>query len=67
MKKQSAERYTIKDHELHCPICSHDHFYTRHTLMGTAGKSLFDVNWMNPEADNYICEQCGYVLWFLEP
>jgi DNA-directed RNA polymerase subunit RPC12/RpoP len=48
-----------------CPICGHDRFWTRKTLMDTRGASLFGVDWVNPTAMNYICNRCGHVLWFL--
>ena len=48
-----------------CPICGHDRFWTRKTLMDTRGASFFGVDWVNPTAVNYICNRCGHVLWFL--
>ena len=48
-----------------CPICGHDRFWTRKTLMDTRGASFFGVDWANPSAVNYICNRCGHVLWFL--
>jgi DNA-directed RNA polymerase subunit RPC12/RpoP len=48
-----------------CPICGHDRFWTRKTLMDTRAASLFGVDWANPSAENYICYRCGHVLWFL--
>lgn len=56
----------IKGNEVKCPICSHDKFRDKKTLMNTVGLSFFGFDWANKEAQNYICEECGHVLWFLK-
>ena len=48
-----------------CPICGHDRFWTRKTLMDTRGASFFGVDWASDSAVNYICNRCGHVLWFM--
>ncbi len=63
-KQQEAKTYQVKGHHLKCVICGHDHFWTRTTLMNTSGASFFGFDWANKEADNYICDNCGYVHWF---
>ena len=35
--------------------------------MNTRGASFFNFDWANQEAVNHVCDQCGYVFWFLEP
>lgn len=52
--------------KLVCPVCEYDKFWTRATLMNTRGASFFNFDWANKTAKNYICDQCGYVYWFLE-
>lgn len=32
--------------------------------MNTSGATLFGLDWANRNADNYICEYCGHILWF---
>jgi hypothetical protein len=34
--------------------------------MNTKGATLFGWEWLNKAADNYVCDSCGYVVWFLE-
>lgn len=33
--------------------------------MNTKGMTFFKLDWANKEAENYICDSCGYVYWFL--
>ena len=56
----------VKGYKLSCPVCGHNKFWTRQTLMNTRGLTFFNLDWANQSADNYICDNCGYVMWFLE-
>jgi DNA-directed RNA polymerase subunit RPC12/RpoP len=51
--------------EVPCPVCAHDRFWTRRTLMDTRGAAFFGLDWAQPTAENYVCTRCGHVLWFL--
>ncbi len=64
-RKQESSEYKVKGKKLECPICNHKRFYTKKTLMNTPGMTFFGLEWANKEANNYICENCGYVFWFL--
>ncbi|MEW6623329.1 MAG: hypothetical protein AB1420_09410 [Bacillota bacterium] len=64
MSKNKAQQYVVAGKKLICPICEHDEFWTRQTLMNTAGATFFGFDWANRAADNYICDKCGYVFWF---
>ena len=55
----------IDGREIQCPMCQYNRFWTRRTLMNSRGASFFNFDWANKAADNYICERCGHVLWFL--
>lgn len=47
-----------------CPICRHDRYRMKERFMPeTAG--FFDVEWINPSAETYICLRCGHVMWFV--
>lgn len=50
---------------LECQVCRHNEFWTRQTLMNTVGLTFFNLDWANKEATNYVCSNCGYVMWFL--
>ncbi len=65
LASEAAGRRTIAGHPLRCTVCGHDQFWRRRTLMNTPGLTFFGVEWANRQAENYVCEQCGHVLWFL--
>ncbi len=50
--------------KLTCPACGHDAFWHRKTLMNTPAMTFFGFDWMNKNADNYICAKCNYIMWF---
>lgn len=62
---QESGEHEVKGHRLTCPICGQNRFWTRKTLMNTNAMTFFGLDWANKRADNYICDDCGYVLWFL--
>jgi hypothetical protein len=65
LSTEGASKRIVDGHELHCPICAHDEFWKRHTLMNTPGLTFLGVEWANRQAENYVCDSCGYILWFL--
>ncbi len=66
MKDLAAREYEVNGYKLECPVCKHNKFWTRDTLMNTPGMSFFGFDWANRSADNYVCDRCGNVLWFVE-
>ena len=56
----------VKGKDLECPVCGNKRFATRRSLMNTMGMTFMGWDWLNKEADNLICSDCGYVFWFLE-
>ncbi|WP_026478920.1 hypothetical protein [Alkaliphilus transvaalensis] len=64
--ENEAVKIEINGNELICPVCKHDEFWTRETLMNTAGATFLGFDWANKAATNYVCDECGYVYWFLE-
>jgi predicted nucleic-acid-binding Zn-ribbon protein len=48
-----------------CPICRHDRYRMKKTLMESKAAAFLDVEWASPSADTYICLRCGHVMWFL--
>ncbi len=61
---KEAKVYEVMGRKLKCPICEYGKFWTRTTLMNTAGATFFGFDWANKEAQNYVCGQCSYILWF---
>lgn len=64
-KNKEVREVQIQGKKLTCPICKHDQFWSRETLMNTPGMTFFGVEWLNKAATNYICDSCGYVHWFV--
>ena len=66
MTVESAAPRTILGKPLICPVCGHNEFWRRQTLMNTPGMTFFGVEWANKRADNLICDACGYIYWFFK-
>ena len=68
-EKKAMERTIYvgdREIELVCPICGGKKFFDRKTLMNTVGMTFFDLDWANPEATNFICEDCSYIFWVMD-
>lgn len=65
LSTEGAAKRVVDGHELTCAVCGHDEFWKRKTLMNTPGFTLMGIEWANKEAENYVCDTCGHVLWFL--
>lgn len=66
MKNKEAKELVIEGQKIICPVCSHDRFWSRKSLLNTRGASFFNFDWLNRTAVNQICDRCGHVLWFYE-
>lgn len=66
MNKPKSNEVEIKGNKLICPICKHTFFWTKKTLMNTARLTFWNMEYLNKQAVNYICDSCGYVIWFLD-
>ena len=62
----AGETLVVAGRQVQCPVCGHDRFWTRQTLMETRGATFFGLEWAGKAATNYICHGCGFVLWFLK-
>ncbi len=62
---EESSKRIINGKSLVCPVCGHDEFWKRKTLMNTPGLTFMGVEWANKQADNLICDSCGYIFWFL--
>ena len=61
---EGAAKRIIHDKTLICPVCGHEEFWKRKTLMNTPGLTFMGVEWANKQAENLICDACGYIYWF---
>jgi len=60
-----SEQVVIDGHSLLCPVCGQDKFWQRKTALLTPAAAFLNFNWGSKVATNYICDQCGYIYWFL--
>lgn len=65
-RTKEVKQYSFSGKTLECPICQHTEFWTRETLMNTTGMTLAGIEWANRKAMNYICNDCGYIFWFIK-
>jgi DNA-directed RNA polymerase subunit RPC12/RpoP len=63
----TGESVRIKDRPLRCTHCGHGRFAHRSAQLNTAFMEFFDLAWLNKTADIYVCAQCGFLHWFLDP
>lgn len=64
-KKSEDQTIEIKGHELKCPICNHNRFWTRRVQLNTAVASFFNLDWTNRSTNCYVCSECTHISWFL--
>ena len=62
--KRIQKEVVIEGNKLSCPVCRHDQFWRRTTLLNTRGLTFMDWDWANKNAQNYVCSKCGYMYWF---
>lgn len=49
-----------------CLACGESKFSIRSFLMSTTGATLVGLDWLNPSATAYICENCGYIMLYAQ-
>ena len=59
-----AREVRIAGHQLRCQVCDYTRFFRREARL-TTGAAFFGQDWANSKANCYVCEQCGYVHWFV--
>lgn len=65
LTSEGAGPRRVDGYDLSCPICGNSNFRKRQTLLNTPGLTFLGVEWANKKADNYVCDSCGHILWFL--
>ena len=63
--KKKSETIEVAGKQLQCLVCGSDHFWQQGALLNTAGLTFLELDWANKEAACCICDQCGYIHWFL--
>ena len=64
---EQGQAALIADQPLMCVVCRHESFRHRRAQLHSAAASFFNLEWLGPTADCYICMKCGYVHWFIPP
>lgn len=64
-RADEAKEYEVVGNRLTCPICDHNRFTMRRSLLNTRGLTFLDLDWANRRATNFVCERCGHILWFV--
>ncbi len=59
-----AREVSVAGHQLRCQVCDFTRFFRREARLST-GASAFGQDWTNSKAECFVCEQCGYVHWFV--
>jgi predicted nucleic-acid-binding Zn-ribbon protein len=62
---QEVSTVDVLGRPLKCQVCGHDQFWRHQVLLNTRTLTFFDMEWMNRDATCVVCEQCGYVHWFV--
>lgn len=62
--KQIPQEFTVRGNELKCPVCGNTRFRTRQAMLNTFWATLFDLDWVNRNADCYVCSECTHIMWF---
>lgn len=60
-----SEGFKINGEQLTCLICKNDGFWQKEAQLNTAVASFFNLDWTNPSAICYVCDNCGHIHWFL--
>ncbi len=61
----TAREVSARERDLKCVVCGHTHFTHRKAQLHTALATFFDMEWLGATADCYVCDECGYIHWFL--
>jgi hypothetical protein len=64
-RTEEPKEYEVVGRRLACPICGHTRFTLRRSLLNTRALTLLDLDWANRRATNFVCAQCGHILWFV--
>jgi hypothetical protein len=62
---EESDKYKIGNSKLKCSFCGNDRFFTRESMLNTQFMTFIGWDWLNRTAENYICDKCGFIMWFL--
>ena len=65
MKKEQPETIEINGIKLVCQVCGQNKFWKTEGHLNTSMATFFGLDWTNVSASCFICDNCGYIHWFL--
>lgn len=63
--KKKADTYEVAGKQFKCTVCDHNEFTQRSAQLNTSTSSALGLDWADKSAECLVCENCGYVHWFL--
>jgi predicted nucleic-acid-binding Zn-ribbon protein len=66
-QKKEPEPAYVLGKPLTCGICGHARFWQREAQLHTGIATFFNLEWAEKSATCVVCENCGYIYWFLPP
>ena len=66
ISKQGTSVFVSGGHQLFCPICKNNKFFTKQSMLrGGRWASFFDAEWLfDNSALICVCERCSHISWF---
>ena len=62
-----TKKVKVKGVDLVCKHCGGGSFNHRMSQLNTSKLTFFNLDWLNASADVYVCDDCGFLHWFLYP
>ena len=63
--KEEPETFEVQGVQLKCQVCGHRRFWRTEGQLNTSVATFFNLDWTNLTATCFVCDQCGYIHWFL--
>lgn len=65
-RSRKAGPQVIRGKNVKCIACQNDTFRTKRVLLNTAGLTYLGMDWLNRSAEVLICEECGFLNWYMK-
>ncbi len=63
--KTDAAPAEVAGHKLKCLMCQHESFHQRKSHLDTALANSMSPDWVDRQAYCLVCNECGFIHWFL--
>jgi len=63
--KNEPETVEVNGVKLVCQVCRHNKFWRTEGQLNTSLATFFKLDWTNISAVCLVCDNCGYIHWFL--